>query len=176
MSEALLFSPLSGFLSPEKLLAAVVNSSDDAIVSKNLEGTVTRWNRGAQRIFGYTSEEMVGQPILKLLPQDRYAEETHILETLKRGDRIEHFERVRVTKEGRHIEVSQTISPVEDEQGSIVGASKIARDITEQKAAHRRLAEANEALSRADRMKVEFISTLSHELRTPLTAVGEKCG
>jgi len=161
----------TGFLSPELLLAAIVDSSDDAIVSKNLDGVVTSWNRGAERIFGYTSEEMVGQPILRLLPRERLDEEPRILERLRAGERIEHFETVRVRQDGRSVDVSLTISPIRDATGVIVGASKIARDITEQKTALRKLAEAHEALSRADRMKVEFISILSHELRTPLTAV-----
>lgn len=161
----------TGFLSPELLLAAIVDSSDDAIVSKNLDGVVTSWNRGAERIFGYTAEEMVGQPILRILPPDRQDEEPRILERLRHGERIEHYETVRLRKDGRPVEVSLTISPIRNAAGVIVGASKIARDITEQKLAIRKLAEANEALSRADRMKVEFISILSHELRTPLTAV-----
>jgi PAS domain S-box-containing protein len=158
-------------LSAERLLSAIVDSSDDAIVSKNLDAIVTSWNLGAERMFGYTAQEMVGQPILRLLPLDRQTEEANILGRLRRGERVEHFETVRVCKDGRLIDVSLTISPVRDENGQIVGASKIARNITEQRLALVKLAAANEALRRADRMKGEFISTLSHELRTPLNAI-----
>jgi PAS domain S-box-containing protein len=159
------------FVSPEMLLAAIVDSSDDAIVSKDLNGVVTSWNRGAERIFGYTAPEMIGRPILQLIPADRVNEEPVILDRLRRGERVENFETVRVCKNGRLIDVSLTISPVRDPSGKVVGASKIARDITEQKLAQSRLAQAHEALRRADRMKAEFISTLSHELRTPLNAI-----
>lgn len=160
-----------GFLSPDSLLAAIVDSSEDAIVSKNLDGIIMSWNAGAQRIFGYTAEEIVGQPILRLLPQDRQQEEYRILERLKRGERVEHFETVRVRKDGRLLDVSLTISPIRNSEGKIVGASKIARDITEHKRALAQLAFANEQLARANRAKAEFISTLSHELRTPLNAI-----
>jgi PAS domain S-box-containing protein len=158
-------------LPAERLLAAIVDSSDDAIVSKNLRGIVTSWNKGAQRIFGYTAEEMIGESILRLLPVERYAEEDDILSRLQRGQRVDHFETIRQRKDGKLIDVSLTISPIRDAEGVIVGASKIARDITDQKAAIRALADAHERLTRADRMKAEFISTLSHELRTPLTAI-----
>jgi PAS domain S-box-containing protein len=161
----------SGFLSPELLLAAVVDSSDDAIISKDLNGIVTSWNRGAERTFGYTVAEMIGQPILRMIPPDRGDEEPAILERLRRGERMDHFETIRVCKNGKRINVSLTISPIRDASGKIVGASKIARDITEQKVAQERLAEAYAALRRADQMKAEFISTLSHELRTPLNAI-----
>ena len=161
----------SGFLRPESLLAAIVDSSDDGIISKNLNGIITSWNHGAERIFGYPAGEMIGEPIMRLLPEERHSEEREILERLRRGERIEHYETIRVRKDGRKVEVSLTISPIRSPEGIIVGASKIARDITEQKQSMRRLAEAHEALAQADRMKVEFISTLSHELRTPLTAI-----
>jgi PAS domain S-box-containing protein len=164
-------SPLHQFLSPELLLAAIIDSSDDAIVSKDLRSTVTSWNRGAERIFGWTAAEMIGQSITRIIPPDRQAEEPAIIERLARGERIDHFETVRVRKDGTKVDVSLTISPVRRPDGVIVGASKIARDITQQKQALRKLSEANQQLARADRMKVEFISTLSHELRTPLTSI-----
>jgi PAS domain S-box-containing protein len=161
----------TGLHSPELLLAAIVDSSDDAIVSKDLNGIVTSWNQGAERVFGYTAAEMIGQPIVRLMPPDRVNEEPAILARLRRGERVDHFETVRVRKDGRLIDVSLTISPVRSPSGEIVGASKIARDITEQKVGQARLEQAHEALRRADRMKAEFISTLSHELRTPLNAI-----
>jgi len=129
-------------------LAAIVESSDDAIISKTLNGTITSWNAGAQHIFGYTEEEAVGQPISILIPPDLLNEENGILETLRAGKRIEHYETVRVTKAGVRINVSLTISPVKGSRGKIMGFSKIARDITE-----RILAE--EALSGMTRKLIE---------------------
>jgi PAS domain S-box-containing protein len=114
-------------------LGAIVESSDDAIVSKNLDGIITSWNSGAARIFGYTAEEAIGQPITIVIPEDRLSEERDILTRVRQGQRIEHFETVRRRKHGSLITVSLTISPVKDAEGRIVGASKIARDITEQK-------------------------------------------
>jgi PAS domain S-box-containing protein len=126
------------------LLAAIVDSSDDAIVSKTLDGIVTTWNTGAERIFGYTAQEAVGQHISFIVPLDRRDEEAAILERLRRGQRIEHFETVRVRKDGTTIDISLTISPIIDSLGEIVGASKIARDITQRKQADRALRESEE--------------------------------
>jgi PAS domain S-box-containing protein len=114
-------------------LAAIVQSSDDAIVSKNLDGIITSWNKGAERVFGYTAEEAIGQPITIVIPQDRQDEERTILTRIRRGERIDHVETVRQRKHGSMIWVSLTISPVKNAEGKIVGASKTARDITEQK-------------------------------------------
>jgi PAS domain S-box-containing protein len=114
-------------------LASIVQSSDDAIVSKNLDGIITSWNKGAERVFGYTAEEAIGQPITIVIPQDRQDEERTILTRIRRGERIEHVETVRQRKHGSKIWVSLTISPVKNAEGKIVGASKTARDITEQK-------------------------------------------
>ncbi|MET6995916.1 PAS domain S-box protein [Chitinophaga defluvii] len=131
--------------------AAIVSSSDDAIISKTLEGIITSWNIGAQRIFGYTAQEMIGQPINKLIPADRQNEEPAIIERLKRGERVDHFETKRITKDHRLLDISLTISPIKDKYGNILGASKIARDITAQRNAERSLRDEEERL----RMAVE---------------------
>jgi PAS domain S-box-containing protein len=116
-----------------RYLASIVASNDDAIISKNLDGVITSWNKGAERVFGYTAEEAVGQPILLLVPENRRNEETELLSRIRRGERIDHFETVRQRKHGSLIDVSLTVSPVKNSEGRVVGASKIARDITEQK-------------------------------------------
>jgi PAS domain S-box-containing protein len=121
-------------------LAAIIESSDDAIVSKNLDGIITSWNRGAEQVFGYTAEEAIGQPITIVIPQDRQDEERAILTRIRRGERIDHFETVRQRKCGSLITISLTVSPVKNADGMIVGASKIARDITEQKRAQEQIA------------------------------------
>jgi len=115
------------------LLASIVESSNDAIVSKNLDGIITSWNKAAERIFGYSAPEAIGQPITLVIPKDRQSEEREILTRIRRGERIDHYETVRQRKDGSSIIVSLTVSPVKDAHGNIVGASKIARDITEQK-------------------------------------------
>ena len=125
---------------PIALAGFIVESSDDAIVSKNLDGIITSWNRGAERIFGYTAEEAIGQPITIVIPQDRQDEERTILTRIRRGERIDHFETVRQRKHGSLIVVSLTVSPVKNAEGKIVGASKIARDITEQKRSQEQIA------------------------------------
>ena len=123
-----------------RMLASIVESSDDAIVSKNLDGIITSWNTGAARVFGYTAEEAIGQPITIVIPQDRQGEEREILSRIRRGERIDHFETIRQRKHGSLIVVSLTVSPVKNAEGKIVGASKIARDITEQKSNQERIA------------------------------------
>ncbi|MGC2331082.1 MAG: PAS domain S-box protein [Candidatus Acidiferrales bacterium] len=121
------------FFESRKQLAAIVESSDDAIVSKNLNGIILSWNSGAQRIFGYSAAEAIGQPITLIIPKELQQEEREILERLRRGERLDHFETVRLRKDGGRVNVSLTISPVRDNQGRIVGASKIARDISERR-------------------------------------------
>ena len=123
-------------------MAAIVESSDDAIIGKTLDGVIRSWNAGAQRIFGYTPEEVIGRSITLLVPPDLLDEERRILATLRRGERIEHFETTRITKDGRRLDISLTVSPIRDESGAIIGASKIARDITDRKRAERLLHEA----------------------------------
>ena len=120
-------------------LAAIVHSSDDAIISKDLNGVVTSWNRGAERLFGYTAAEAIGQPIALIIPKDRRDEETRILKRIRRGEMVEHFETIRANKEGKMVDISLTISPVRDARGRIIGASKIARDISDRKRAEEAL-------------------------------------
>jgi PAS domain S-box-containing protein len=117
-------------------IGSVVESSDDAIVSKNLDGIVSSWNKGAERLFGYTAEEAIGQPITMIIPWERLDEERQILTRIRRGERIDHFETIRQRKNGSLVAISLTVSPVKNSEGKIVGASKIARDITEQKRNH----------------------------------------
>jgi PAS domain S-box-containing protein len=128
------------------LLAAIVDSSDDAIISKNLDGIITSWNQGAERIFGFTAQEAIGKSITLIIPSDRRDEEVKILERLKKGERIDHFETVRLRNDGKRLDISITISPVKDRAGRIVGASKVARDITEKKQVERTLLENEECL------------------------------
>jgi PAS domain S-box-containing protein len=147
-------------------LAAIVESSDDAIISKDLNGIVTSWNPCAQKIFGYTAAEMIGRPILTIIPPELHATESEILATIARGERIEHFETVRLRKDGERIEISLTVSPVKDETGRIVGAAKIARDITQLRKAERAL-RTTERLASVGRLA----ATVAHEINNPLEAV-----
>src|SRR6266478_1822026 len=122
-------------------LAAIVSSSDDAIVSKTLDGTITSWNAGATNILGYEADEMIGQPITRIIPPELHEEETQILARLHRGERIRHYETIRLAKDGRRIDISLTVSPLFNQSGKVVGASKVARDITERKLAEQAVRE-----------------------------------
>ena len=159
-------------------LAAIVDSSDDAIVSKTLQSVILSWNKGAERLFGYSAGEAIGQPITMLLPPDRRDEEQRILERIIRGEHIEHFETVRVCKDGRRIDISLTISPIRDAGGAIVGASKVARDISQRKRLEARNSElrereqlARQEAEAANRAKDEFLAMLGHEMRNPLSPI-----
>jgi PAS domain S-box-containing protein len=145
-------------------LAAVVASSDDAIVSKDLDGTIKSWNPAAERIFGYTAAEAIGKSIRLIIPDDRQSEEDEVLRRVRSGERVDHFETVRQRKDGTLVPISLTVSPIKDRRGTIIGASKIARDITERKAAE-------EATRRSMTLKDQFLGLVSHELRTPISTI-----
>jgi PAS domain S-box-containing protein len=152
-------------------LAAIVQSSDDAIVSKSLDGIIRSWNLGAERMFGYSAAEAIGRHITLIIPEERRAEEDMVLGKIRRGEVVDHFDTVRRTKDGRLLNISLTISPLRDASGRIIGASKIARDITERKQMDQALRHLVEELRSADQKKDEFIAMLAHELRNPLSAI-----
>lgn len=141
----------------QERLAAIVESSDDAIVSKNLASIVITWNKGAEKIFGYKSHEIIGKSIRTIIPPELEYEEDKILATLKKGKRIDHFQTVRMAKDGRRLDISLTVYPIKDKKGHVIGASKIARDITQEKY--------------LQRQKDEFLGIASHELKTPVTSI-----
>ena len=147
-------------------VAAIVESSEDAILSKDLNGIITSWNTGATHIMGYTAEEMIGASILKLIPEELHSDETLIIGKIRAGERIEHFETVRLTKDGRRLNVSLTVSPVKDRHGKVIGASKILRDISDRKRIEEALLQ-SEKIAAAGRMA----STIAHEVNNPLEAV-----
>jgi PAS domain S-box-containing protein len=147
-------------------LAAIIDSADDAIISKNLDGIVSSWNEGACRMFGYTATEMVCQPVLRLIPEDLHYEEDEILRKIRAGERIDHYETRRTKKNGDSVEVSVTISPIRDESGRIIGASKIARDISNRKRVERQLVQ-SEKLAATGRMA----ATIAHEINNPLESL-----
>jgi PAS domain S-box-containing protein len=155
----------------QERLAAIVESSDDAIISKSLNGVIQSWNRGAQNIFGYTAEEMIGKHISVLAAPDRVDEIPEILARIARGERIEHYETKRRTKDGRILTVSLTVSPIRDASGAIVGASKIARDMSERDRHRQALEEANAALTQSNLDLQHFSYSASHDLREPLRIV-----
>lgn len=148
------------------ILAAIVDSSDDAIISKDLNGHITSWNLSAERLFGYRPDEIIGQSIMLLIPPELQHDETHILAKIKAGERIDHFQTVRIKKNGERMEVSLTISPVKDERGVIVGAAKILRDITKQRKLEA-IVRTSERLASVGRLA----ATVAHEINNPLEAV-----
>jgi PAS domain S-box-containing protein len=170
-------------------LAAIVESSEDAIVTKDLNGIITSWNRGAEHLFGYTPEEVIGNPITMLIPRERQDEEQEIIGRVRRGERVEHYETVRQRKDGSRVDISLTVSPLKNVQQKIVGASKIARDITRRKRAEEALQYANEQLSRANEdlekrvaertaeltetngQLEAFVYSIAHDLRAPLRSM-----
>jgi PAS domain S-box-containing protein len=153
------------------LLSAIVDSSDDAIISKDLNSVIMSWNKSAERLFGYSAAEAIGRSVVMLIPPERLGEEPRILDRLRSGERVDHFETVRVRKDGSHLNVSLTISPVKDAEGHIVGASKIARDITERVRNDAALQATNAALRQANADLQQFAWSASHDLQEPLRMV-----
>jgi PAS domain S-box-containing protein len=162
----------------QSFLGALVESADDAIISKTLDGVVTSWNHAAEKLYGYTADEIIGKPMSMLIPADHADEEPQMMDRIRRGERIHHYETQRVRKDGRVLDIALTVSPIKDSLGRVFGVSKIARDITDRKRgeirernALREAQEAKQAAEEANRAKDEFLATVSHELRTPMTAI-----
>jgi len=154
-------------------LAAIVSSSDDAIISKTLDGKILSWNAGATSIFGYEATDMIGQSIFRIIPPELYEEEKHILNRLRQGERIRHYETARIAKDGRRIEISLTVSPLFNKYGKVIGASKVARDITTSREAEAELQRVRTELARVARVTTlgELTAAIAHEVNQPLTGV-----
>ena len=155
----------------QDILAAIVNSSDDAIISKTLDGTITSWNHSATKMFGYSEKEAIGKHISIIIPKDRLPEETLIIENIRKGNKIDHFETIRISNDGSERHLSITVSPVKDINGKIIGASKIARDISSRIEAEKQRLLYLQRLQELNNYKDEFMVMASHELKTPLTII-----
>jgi PAS domain S-box-containing protein len=163
--------PGSGVQDAEQRMAALVESAEDAILTKSVDGVIRSWNSGAERLLGYSAAQAIGRPITLLLPEDRHDEEAMILDRIRSGQRVAHFETIRRKQDGSLVDVSLTISPIRDRSGAIVGASKIMRDITERKRSESELRRRNMELAQLNADLDDFVYTASHDLRSPLTAV-----
>jgi PAS domain S-box-containing protein len=155
----------------QAILAAIVDSSDDAIISKTLDGVITSWNYGARKIFGYTANEIVGKNMSIIIPTDRIDEEKMIIENIRLGKKVHHFETARIAKDKRKLNISLTISPIKNENGKVIGASTVARDITEKAELQKKQQLYTEKLKELNNYKDEFMAMASHELNTPLTVI-----
>jgi PAS domain S-box-containing protein len=155
----------------QAMLAAIIATSDDAIISKTLQGIITSWNPAAERMFGYKEAEAMGRHISLIIPLERLEEEDYIIGQIAQGNRVDHFETVRISKDGGHISISVTVSPIIDKLGRIIGASKIARDISEKLIAQEERVRLYEQVKALNDKKDEFIGLASHELKTPLTSI-----
>ena len=154
-------------------LAAIVSSSDDAIISKTLDGKILSWNAGATSIFGYEATDMIGQSIFRIIPPELHEEEKQILNRLRQGERIHHYETARIAKDGRRIEISLTVSPLFNKSGKVIGASKVARDITTSRRAEAELQRVRTELARVARVTTlgELTAAIAHEVNQPLTGL-----